>query len=158
MESAVKVGDKLWYQPDGRTSTEKLGSEMTITGIGRVWVTMSRGHRFKKDDERMAVDGGQYSSPGRFFLSQDHYRADRDLDRAWDWFRRQVGYGFTRPDGLTLIETTGICRTGLARALKGLVDKGFLRRIPAGTIRFQVIERPNVTNPKGEKNDMRDRP
>lgn len=52
-----------------------------VSKIGRVWVTLASGQRF--DPETGEIDGGDYDSPGRVWLSvEDH---DRYQARLSNW-------------------------------------------------------------------------
>lgn len=53
-------------------------AEVMVTGIGRVWVTYDDGIRRPRfDPEDMSIDGGNFTSPGRVFLSMDEFAQAR---------------------------------------------------------------------------------
>lgn len=95
----MKVGDKLWYRAyDARSDAARLGREVTVNWIGRKWAAIDHGERV--DIKSMAVDGGQYSSPGRCYLSEAHYIAE--TARACTWHRlAQAVYRGRVPDHVT---------------------------------------------------------
>lgn len=73
----LKVGQTVIFCPaDSRNSP----AEVTVTAIGRRWVSLANmgygNARFDKGT--MDVDGGEYSSPGRIFLSWDDFNAERE--------------------------------------------------------------------------------
>lgn len=67
----VKVGDTFWFVGAQRFNTS---GPVTVTKVGRKWCTLSNGHRFDKTDKYWRqVDGGEYSSPGTLYDSEQHY-------------------------------------------------------------------------------------
>lgn len=73
----LKVGQTVIFCPaDSRNSP----AEVTVTAIGRRWVKIAnRGYGNARFDKvSFEVDGGEYSSPGRIFLSWDDFNAERE--------------------------------------------------------------------------------
>lgn len=79
-----KLGLMLWYEPtDLRHST---GFPLKVTKVGRKWVDLGDDRypqRYRVAIGQVAVDGGQYSSPGRVWLSQSECLVRRDLEKQW---------------------------------------------------------------------------
>ena len=78
----LEVGQKLWWVSRSDHSHRKDGREVIVTKIGHKWATLENGHRI--DLKTMIANGGNYSSPGRCYLSHEDY--DR-LSRARDAWR-----------------------------------------------------------------------
>lgn len=92
------VGQKLWFAP-----TQKwLGKprEVTIEKVGRKWLTLSNAYRVSVDD--LTIDGGNASSPGRCYLSEQEHRDAVELDEAWRKFGHKVFNRYVVPDGVTV--------------------------------------------------------
>lgn len=100
--SNLEVGQKLWFVYNTysyRRLERAEGSEVVVEKIGRNWAHLSDGHRINK--ESMVADGGKHSSPGRCYLSKEHYDAEIQLIRAWREFAQRVPmYGV--PKGVTI--------------------------------------------------------
>lgn len=80
-------GQKLWMVPHQRYIGEPR--EVTITKVGRKWLTLDSGHRAAVDG--LALDGGGgYSSPGVCYLTREAWEADKALNDAWDKLRKDV--------------------------------------------------------------------
>jgi hypothetical protein len=89
------VGQKVWFVPrDSRTGT---GRELVVTSVGRKWVQLRAGHNdFKVEIGKVDVDGGQYSSPGVLYVSEQAYHDYIALSVAWVKLAR-VFVCITRP-------------------------------------------------------------
>lgn len=95
----LKVGQTVIFCPaDSRNSP----AEVTVTAIGRRWVSiadMGYGNaRFDKGT--LEVDGGEYSSPGRIFLSRDDFNAERERAELLKELRR-LASEYSNPYTLT---------------------------------------------------------
>lgn len=76
---------------------------MSITKIGRRWITIKDGgHTERFDAETMHIDGGQYISPGRVYLHEDDYRNTLEINKAWADFARRLSH--TPPDHITMTD------------------------------------------------------
>lgn len=65
-------GQTLWLVPSRyRHSGEPR--EVTITKVGRKWLTLNNGYRAAVDG--LALDGGEYSSPGVCYLTREAWGA-----------------------------------------------------------------------------------
>lgn len=80
----LKVGQTLVYESRDRRYGPVY--ETKVTKIGRKWVTLDNGHRI--NPATLWADGGQYSSPGRCWLS--HKDREAYLARAEAWRRLSV--------------------------------------------------------------------
>ena len=65
---------------------------VTVTAVGKKWATLDypahKPYRITLDTWR--IDGGDYSSPGECFPSEQEYNAEVALSRNWSAFRRAV--------------------------------------------------------------------
>jgi hypothetical protein len=71
--SEFKVGDKLWYV--GR-DWGGCSCEVTVTKVGRIWVTLSNLERFEKNG-RWTTDNG------RCYASKEYYQNNARADDLW---------------------------------------------------------------------------
>lgn len=84
----MREGQTLWYVPaDMRWSKPR---EVTVTKIGRKWATL--GNFGRVDITTMYVDGGDYPSPGRCYLSKEDYEVALSADRLWRKLVEKIGY------------------------------------------------------------------
>lgn len=100
MIEPLKVGDRVLFVPNDRRYREPTW--LDVVKVGRKWVYLSqRDFRLATDD--MIVDGGQYSSPGRCYRSEEEYAAQLLRRAQWQQIREFVDrrYG-TPPDGCDL--------------------------------------------------------
>lgn len=76
-----EVGMELYFVPsDPRRQKNQL---VKVEKVGRKWVNLDNGYRFDKEAKYgMWVDGGEYSSPGRLYLSKEDYDKDCKKDSA----------------------------------------------------------------------------
>lgn len=79
-----QVGQEVWVldtqrirHPNASTPLHKA----TISAIGRKWATIGRKERF--DITNGQLDGGEYTSPGRVFLSPEAFQQEVRLNAAW---------------------------------------------------------------------------
>ena len=63
-------------------------SEMTVGKVGRKWAKLSAGYRINTSD--LTIDGGNYSSPGRAYLSRADFEAELENEKTWSSFRNEV--------------------------------------------------------------------
>ena len=73
------VGQKLWYVPS--YGYRRDGHEVTVEKIGRRWVTLA-GNCGRIDKGTLFLDGGQYTSPGRCWLSREAYEESKAIEAA----------------------------------------------------------------------------
>lgn len=96
----LTVGQTLWYVPHQRyESGRDRGTEVTVIKVGRKWADLNRGIP-RISIQTMQADGGQYSSPGRCYLSRDEWLAEITLNAIWRDFASRIG-GQSPPDGVT---------------------------------------------------------
>lgn len=67
-----EIGQQLYFVPNP-FANDKQKRLLTIEKVGNRWLTLSNGYRADKDT--LEADGGNYSSPGRCWLSQQEYDA-----------------------------------------------------------------------------------
>lgn len=80
------VGQELFWEASDAFSRRKGNTTkmVTIAKVGRQWLALSDGHRI--DAVTLLADGGDYSSPGRCFLSRedwDAHNANKNRFDAW---------------------------------------------------------------------------
>ena len=81
----LTIGQKLFYVPANRYRRTEP-HEVTVTAVGRKWVVFKDGNiteRFAITDKCMMVDGGEYQSPGRCYLSKEDYETEQALTARW---------------------------------------------------------------------------
>lgn len=88
------VGQKLWYVPSDKRGQPHA---VTVLKVGRKWADLDYARR-RISIKTLRADGGQYSSPGRCYLSQAEYEAEVALDKAWTKFRDLVYHRSRKPD------------------------------------------------------------
>jgi hypothetical protein len=84
-----RVGDKLWYVDRFRRSA---GMEVTVTKIGRSYVTLSNFERFDKN-------GHMDTENGTVHLSRESCETDMRTHAMWQSFCHQLPF-WRRPPGL----------------------------------------------------------
>jgi hypothetical protein len=83
------VGQTLWFvYYKGYSSSPRPDCEVTITKVGREWLTLSSGHRV--DKHTLIADGKGYSSPGRCYLSREIYEKRVATLKAWRDFSSTI--------------------------------------------------------------------
>lgn len=92
----LSVGQKLWYVPNRNRGGQ---CEVTVTKVGRLWANLDNRERISL--ESLEADAGQYSSPGRAYLSKGDYELSLRLHEVWREFRRRVDHQYLPPDGVT---------------------------------------------------------
>lgn len=98
MSINFKVGQEL-YVPRKAVGF-KSPYPVTITKIGKRWLSLSNNHR--ADIDTLSVDGGAYSSPAICYLSIEAIKGDSLLKSAWDDFKLDVYHHGGIPEGLTV--------------------------------------------------------
>ena len=94
------VGLKLFVAFNDRRSGN-LNKEMTITKIGRKWLTLGDGwDSVRVDADTMHLDGRGYSSPGDAYLSQEDWESSTELGKQWHEFKNRLPWSV--PKGMTL--------------------------------------------------------
>lgn len=88
------------YLSDTTHSHKPCLSTTQITKVGRKWVECGMHGRF--DRQTLVRDGGEYSSPGRAYLSADDWHAEQELEEAWSTFRQAIGRDHRVPKDLTI--------------------------------------------------------
>lgn len=92
------VGQRLWFVPEQRWNGQPR--ELTITKIGRKWITLNDDHR--ASIENLIVDGDGYSSPGRCYVDQVAYEEEKALNEAWTAFRQDTDRMRRTPELVTI--------------------------------------------------------
>lgn len=92
-----EVGQSLWWVPAQRRGTPHA---VNIKAVGRKWLQLDNHERV--DIKTLFADGGDYSSPGRCYLSEEAWRADVALCVAWDELRLTMSRHYVPPDGVTM--------------------------------------------------------
>ena len=77
----LEVGQELWWVPhwSSRSSEPYL---VKVESIGRKWVHLDNGHMI--DINTLIADGGDFSSPGACFLSEQAYKELCNLKSEWN--------------------------------------------------------------------------
>jgi hypothetical protein len=94
----LEVGQTLWFVPsDTRWNRER---EMTVKKVGRKWAKTDE--RTRVDIKTLMVCGGNYSSPGRCYLSRDEWESEKARKAAWSDLRRCIDRSWHIPAGVSL--------------------------------------------------------
>lgn len=88
-------GRSVWWVPIYHPSR---GSTVTVVKVGRVWATLSNGHR--ANVKNGVVDGGGDTAPAELFDSEESWRAEVEVKRAFRILRNCLPY--TPPPGVTV--------------------------------------------------------
>ena len=97
------IGQQLLYVPNQQCVGSKELCFHVVKSIGRKWINAGLPGSTRADErflpETMIADGGDYVSPGAYYLSEAEYRDACDANAAWgelnEWLRCQ-----RRPAGL----------------------------------------------------------
>ena len=90
----LKVGQTLFM-----VKTYGGNRLVTVTKVGRKWATLDTRHRV--DIETLIVDGGNYNSPGKCYLTEAEYRQKIELQTTWSRFKSRT-VNRTIPEGATV--------------------------------------------------------
>lgn len=127
-KNRLQVGQKLWYIRYGwlgGTPDNLPGHEVTIESIARKWATLKECEHPRIDKITLEADGGEYSSPGRCYLSQAAYVSHAEVTRLWNGFVAQINRS-RLPPGVTAeqirqaAELVGITLLSAATSREGL--------------------------------------
>lgn len=102
--ASLQVGQKLLSVVDfrhGRRIDPPQQSEVAVTKVGRKYADLNSGDRLILDT--MTIDGGQYTSPGKCYLSKDVYDASEGATLAWRNLKNSMG-GWDVPAGVTVAD------------------------------------------------------
>ena len=97
LEPTRYVGQELYWEWSEYSHKKNTGEMVTVTKIGRRWMELNNRHRV--DRNTLIADGGQYSPPGRCFLSRAEREAERARDAEWMLLRHKISR--RAPDGVT---------------------------------------------------------
>lgn len=94
----IKVGQKLWMVPRERY----LGAPrfVTVTKVGRTWAHIDC-HSYRVGLKSMKIDGGEYTSPGRCYLTKEEHDRELERERVWRELRKLVAEHHTPPEWMT---------------------------------------------------------
>lgn len=100
-----KIGDRVFLRSGRR---HRPDSDTTISAIGRIWVTLANGDRFRlesapsRDQLPASVDGRGYASTTKVFADRDSADFHDELARRWSAFRSLVAQTYDRPAHLSI--------------------------------------------------------
>jgi hypothetical protein len=99
-EIIMQVGDKLWWVSllDYGNSGNKRGREVTITKVGRVYLTLSNGYRVFRDTLKVKSD---YTTGVTVYFSELDHLTAHGRSEAWSSLRRLIDSKHTCPDHLS---------------------------------------------------------
>lgn len=95
---SYNIGDKLYFVYSDRRRGEP--QEVTITAIGRKWLSIDKSWIPRINKETLFADGGQYTSPGQCYLSKDDYERSALRAQRWDTLRAKISRTWDAPDHL----------------------------------------------------------
>lgn len=93
----ITVGQQLWCAWDGAQNSYR-DALVTITKVGRDYAYFGHGYRIRLDT--LDIYGGDYSNPGRCYLSKEEHDAEVRAQKAWLELRNFVAWTPV-PPGLT---------------------------------------------------------
>ena len=96
----IKAGDKLYYIPTRNGARD--GRYLTVVKVGRKWAQLDNSERrpLRIDVNTLWADGGNYSSPGRCYVSKEGYLAEERANYLCRELARRIGYHPN--DGVTI--------------------------------------------------------
>src|SRR3990172_3755523 len=97
----------VWHEPRKGPSNHIV----TIDSVGRKWAVVE-GAKYRVSMDTLIVDGGNYSSPARCYLSRESYESEKALKMEWEHLARSMNGRI--PAGVTVDD---VCE---ARRLLGL--------------------------------------
>jgi hypothetical protein len=90
----LKIGQELWYVPNNyRRDMKPQGRTVKITKVGRKYAYLDDGRSrifLDTHDQSYEVDGGDYTSPGACYLSENHYLDEKRLIDVVREFKKAV--------------------------------------------------------------------
>lgn len=101
------IGQTLWLHfTENRHNTEVR--PYVVTKIGHKWLTVAK-EGWPLVTERVAIsdlriDGGEYSSPGRAYVSKEAFEEEKAFQTAWDKLETYVRNNHRVPANLTLAD------------------------------------------------------
>jgi hypothetical protein len=95
MRPALKAGDKLYFLSHQKY---RASEEVTVLKAGRKWATLDNDTRIDLED--WVADGGDYSSPGRCYLSKQEYDDECELLDKWEALVEKLDRR-SPPEGMT---------------------------------------------------------
>lgn len=102
--TAIQAGQKLWCVVDfrhGRNINPPSQNEVVVRKVGRKYADLDSGERLILDT--MTLDGGQYTSPGKCYLSKEAYDSAEGATLAWRHLKNAMG-GWKAPAGVTIAD------------------------------------------------------
>jgi hypothetical protein len=111
----IKLGQELFFVP---STSGRLPCLVEITKIGRKWAELNNGYRI--NTQTLRADGRQYTSPGRCYLCQEAWEAEKARIAAWEVFSSKIGRLYVCPSNVTLEQIEQASRLlGLSNAAQG---------------------------------------
>lgn len=102
------VGQQLWFESNNDYSQRPpTYYQVTVTKVGRKWVELNEG-QYKVERDKVHVDGGRYSSPGRLWLTKEDAESYLKLKAAWSDIVRRLS-AVSVPKGLTPEKLDQVC-------------------------------------------------
>lgn len=116
--SEFKVGDELFCVEHLHYGYGEVRcSQCKVTKVGRKWIYLDNDHRM--DKETMRLDGGDFNSPGRCYLSESDYRDRQAIVRILHSISNEYRWTMNR-DNLPPLEDV----KKAARLLRVPVEEG----------------------------------
>lgn len=96
-----KVGQELFVALR-RSTVVTIKTTLPVTKVGRKWLTLGAGWGEERADiETLVLDGGDYMSPGKAYLSQEAYESETRLQEGWSAAWGRINRKMATPKGLT---------------------------------------------------------
>lgn len=101
IEKLTRTQGAVYYVPTGRRGAGAC--DIIVEKVGRKWAYLSNGRRVEIG--QTAVDGGQYSSPGRIYASKDVYEYTMKVrDLHMQLYRKMTSSSY---EGMTVANIVG---------------------------------------------------
>ena len=92
----LTVGQKLWWVWNECRRGEH--HYVTVEKVGRDYAHVSHRYRVRLTD--LEVDGGQYSSPARCYLSKEDWEREQSIRNAWGILCDKIRRQYSPPKGI----------------------------------------------------------
>ena len=109
----LAVGDELFLVDHIGRAVRK--GPVIVTKVGRKWASIvdkadARFERPRINLDNWICDGGNYTSPGRCYASQEEYEAEQRLSLGWNELQKRMRDQWSRPPHITIEDIATMSR------------------------------------------------
>lgn len=101
------AGQELYFVPGIRRTAAPY--TVTVKSVGRKWAKLE-GYLGRISLETLEVDGGDYSSPGKCWVSAALYEKTAARRKAWDALRAHIREAYSPPENITTRQIDEVLR------------------------------------------------